>query len=135
MFDHFVDTRNFIIKDTHREKAPSNKTLALTKTTLKFTKRPKTPGITFHFSCSSGWNKCWYVWIYKEMDYLTSRIILQKASSYKYQFWTKVCDGWAKYKEKVPDMSDSNQKLETICNSKLKFAELKDLFIKKAQKN
>ena len=35
-------------------------------------------------------------------------------------------DGWAKYKEIV---------LETTCNSKLKFAELKDLFIKRVQKN
>ena len=28
-------------------------------------------------------------------------------------------DGWVKYKQKVPDMSDSNQNLETKCNSKL----------------
>ena len=32
-------------------------------------------------------------------------------------------------------MSDSNQNLETKCNSKLKFAELKDFFIKRVQKN
>ena len=31
-------------------------------------------------------------------------------------------DGWVKYKEKVPDMSDPNQNVETTCNSKLKFA-------------
>ena len=37
---------------------------------------------------------------------------------------SSLSDGWAKYKQKVPDMSDSNQTLETICNSKLKFAEL-----------
>ena len=30
-------------------------------------------------------------------------------------------DGWAKYKEKVPDVSDSNQNVETTYNSKLKF--------------
>ena len=29
-------------------------------------------------------------------------------------------DGWAKYKEKVPDVSDLNQNVETTCNSKLK---------------
>ena len=29
-------------------------------------------------------------------------------------------DCWAKYKEKVPDMSDSNQNVETTCNSKFK---------------
>ena len=32
-------------------------------------------------------------------------------------------------------MSDSNQNHETICNSKLKFAELTDFFIKRVQKN
>ena len=30
-------------------------------------------------------------------------------------------DGWAKYKEKVSDVSDPNQNGETTCNSKLKF--------------
>ena len=31
------------------------------------------------------------------------------------------CDGWAKYKEKVPNVSDPNQNVEITCNSKLKF--------------
>ena len=44
-------------------------------------------------------------------------------------------DGWAKYKQKVPDMSDSNQNLEKTCNSKLKFTELKYFFIKRVPKN
>ena len=35
-----------------------------------------------------------------------------------------ISDGRAKYKEKVPDVSDPNQNLETTCNSKLKFTEL-----------
>ena len=43
-------------------------------------------------------------------------------------------DGWAKYKEKVPDVSDPNQNVETTSNSKLKFTELKYLFIKRLQK-
>ena len=30
-------------------------------------------------------------------------------------------DGWAKYKEKVTDVLDPNQNVETTCNSKLKF--------------
>ena len=30
-------------------------------------------------------------------------------------------DGWAKFKEKVSDVSDLNQNVETTCNSKLKF--------------
>ena len=42
---------------------------------------------------------------------------------------------WAKYEENVPDVLDSNQNVETTCNSKLKFTELKDLFIKRVQKN
>ena len=83
---------------------------------LKFTKRPKTPviilkkhgflwsesGICRRFSCFSGWNKRWYASIYKEteqkMNRLTSRILLQKASSYKYQFCSKVFvffQGWS----------------------------------------
>ena len=43
-------------------------------------------------------------------------------------------DDKAKYKGKVPDMSDFNQNVETTCNSKLNFIELKDLFIKRVQK-
>ena len=46
---------------------------------------------------------------------------------------SSLSDGWAKYKKKVPDVSDSNQNVETTCNSKLKFIELKDLFIKRVQ--
>ena len=30
-------------------------------------------------------------------------------------------NGWAKYEEKVPDVLDLNQNVETTCNSKLKF--------------
>ena len=41
----------------------------------------------------------------------------------------------AKYKEKVTDVSDPNQNVVTTCNSKLKFTQLKGLFIKKVQKN
>ena len=52
-----------------------------------------------------------------EMDYLTSKILMcifkaGLSSSY---------DDWAKYKEKVPDVSDPNQNVKTTCNSKLKF--------------
>ena len=38
---------------------------------------------------------------------------------------SSLSDGWAKYKEKVPDVSDSNQNVEATCNSKFKFIELK----------
>ena len=44
-------------------------------------------------------------------------------------------DGWAKYRKKVLDVSDPNQNVETRSHSKLKFTQLKDLFIKRAQKN
>ena len=37
---------------------------------------------------------------------------------------------WAKYKDKVPDVSESSQNIETPCKSKLKLTELKDLFSK-----
>ena len=39
----------------------------------------------------------------------------------------KLSDGWAKYKEKVRDVSYSNQNVEATCNSRVKFTELKDL--------
>ena len=42
-------------------------------------------------------------------------------------------DGWAKCKEKVPNVSDPNQTVETRSHSKLKFT--KDFFIKRVQKN
>ena len=46
----------------------------------------------------------------------------------------KAGDDLAKYKEKVPDVSDSNRNVETACNSKLKLIELNDLFIRRVQK-
>ena len=39
---------------------------------------------------------------------------------------SSLSDGWAKYKEKVTEMSDFNQNVETTCNSKLKFVEFSD---------
>ena len=78
-----------------------------------------------------------------EIDCLISRILFQKASSYtnvssapKYVYLqgsglSSLSGGWAKYKVKVSDVSDSNQNLETTCNSKLKFTELKYLIIKR----
>ena len=70
-----------------------------------------------------------------EMDCLTSRRPFQKtaaatnvssAPTYGHLPVFKAglsssYDGWAKCKEKVPDVSDSNQNVETTCNSKLKF--------------
>ena len=48
---------------------------------------------------------------------------------------SSLSDGWANYKVKVFVQSDSNQNIETACNLKLTFAELRDLFIKRVQKN
>ena len=48
---------------------------------------------------------------------------------------SSLSDCWAKYKEKVPDVLNPNQNAETTWNSKLKFTELKYLFIKRVQKN
>ena len=42
-------------------------------------------------------------------------------------------DGLAKNKEKVPNVSNSNQHVETTWKSKLKFTEYQDLFIKRVQ--
>ena len=68
-----------------------------------------------------------------EMDGLTSRILLQKVCSYKYQFCSyqskaglkaglsSSYDGWAICEEKVPNVLDHNQNVQTTCNSKLKF--------------
>ena len=67
-----------------------------------------------------------------ETDCLTSRRLLQKICCYKCQLCTKVWasskaglsslyDDWAKCKEKISDVSDPNQNVETTCNSKLKF--------------
>ena len=52
------------------------------------------------------------------------------------QGWSlKLSDGWAGHKVKVPDVSGSIQNVEITYNSKLKFTELTDLFIKRVQKS
>ena len=40
----------------------------------------------------------------------------------------------AKYKDRVPDVSDSNQNIGELCNTKLKLPESKDLCIKSTEK-
>ena len=47
---------------------------------------------------------------------------------------SSLSNGQAKYKEKVHNVSDSNQNVETTCSSKLKLTEFKYLFIKNVQK-
>ena len=69
-----------------------------------------------------------------EIDFLTSMRVLQKICSYKFQFSARkyqhfprlvsqvhMMAGQIKCKEKVPDVSDPSQNVETTCNSKLKF--------------
>ena len=48
---------------------------------------------------------------------------------------SSLSDSWAKHKEKVSDVSGFNQNVKRTYNSKLKVTELKDLFIKRVQKN
>ena len=63
-----------------------------------------------------------------EMVYLTSRILLQLQMSVlnqsMYIFKAGLLgsyDGWAKYKEEAPDVSNPNRNVETTCNSKFRF--------------
>ena len=115
---------------------------------LKFTKQPKTLKITFKNMPFSEGNQLFSgavlqkvnagmrqftkkqigKWIVKHQEYFCRRLPVKVSSL------SSLSDGWAKYKEKVPDVSDSNQNVETTCNSKLRFTELKDLFIKRVQK-
>ena len=41
---------------------------------------------------------------------------------------------WVEYKNKVPDVSDSNQNIGASCNTKLNLPEIKDLCIKSTEK-
>ena len=65
------------------------------------------------------WIKQMLIWFKLQRDgtgngFLTSRMLFQNVCSYKFQFctpeyvhlqgWSLKYDGWAKYKEKVPDM-------------------------------
>ena len=59
-------------------------------------------------------------------------VLLQSVCIFK-TVLTRLSNGWAKYKEKASDKSDVNQNVETPRNSKI--TELKDLFIKRMQKN
>ena len=77
------------------------------------------------------WMKQMLIWFNLQKDGtgnglpITSRILLQYVCSYKCQFFkpglSSSYDGWAKYKEKVPDVPEPNQNVEKTCNSKLKF--------------
>ena len=115
--------------------------------------RPKTPGIAFKNMAFSEGNQLFAGDFQAVLDE-TNAIMLQFrngtgntfAESFQLQMSTLhqsmgifkaglSSDGWAKYKEKVTDVSDSNQNDETTRNSKLTFTELKDLFIKRVQRN
>ena len=74
------------------------------------------------------------------MDHLGERILLQKknavlndSSARKYlnlQDWSlNFRDIRGKFKNKVPDVSDSNQNIETSCKSRLKLCVLKHLYV------
>ena len=117
---------------------------------LKFTERPKTLQITSKItwlslqgiSCLQVifvqiWMKQTLIWFSLQRDGTRNRLSNIKdtfAESLQLQMSVlhqSMCifkaglsssyDGWAKYKEKVPDVSDPNQNVETTCKSKLKF--------------
>ena len=78
------------------------------------------------------WN---WKWIFQHHRYFCKRLpttTISFAPKYVCIFkagLSSLSDGWAKCKEKVPSVSDSNQNVEITCNYKLRFIELKDLFI------
>ena len=117
---------------------------------FKFTERPKTTGITSKktwlslkgMSCLQVifmliWMKQTLIWFNLQRDETGNRSSkikdtfsksLQLQMSVLHQSMcifkaglSSSYDGWAKYKEKVPDVSDPNQNVEATCNSKLKF--------------
>ena len=118
---------------------------------LKFTERPKTPAITSKtiwlslITCLQGifvliWLKQTMIWLNLQRDGIgkglsnikdtfAEGLQLQKSSfapKCVHRPVFKAClsssyDGWAKFKEKVPDVSDPSQNVETTCNSKLTF--------------
>ena len=62
---------------------------------------------------------------------LQQQMSVQRCAS---SMWSlKLIDGWTKYKEKVSDVSHSNQNLEK--KQSFKFMEITDLFIKRVKKN
>ena len=72
------------------------------------------------------WN---WKWIVQHQGYFCRKFAATNVSSASncmhLQGWSlksSSYDSWAKYKEKVPDVSDPNQNVETTYNSKLKFA-------------
>ena len=77
-----------------------------------------------------------------EMDCLASRVTSEKDSNYKCQFCTKVCiskEGLlrhirAKHKDTATDFSDAKQETGTSFQCKLKITELKDMYLKSAEK-
>ena len=76
-----------------------------------------------------------------EMKLHKSRILFQKDSCYKCQFCTKVralsmlvSQACTNYIDKVPDVSGSNQNIETSCKNKSKSTELKNLRFKNTEK-
>ena len=61
--------------------------------------------------------KRWYGSVYKEIELEMDCLWIDSSDLYV----TSSYDSWAKYKEKVPNVLDPNQNVDTTCNSKLKF--------------
>ena len=118
---------------------------------LRFTERPRTPGMTSkkNIAFPGGnkqfagdfvliWMKQRLIWFNLQRDGTRNRLSNIKANFAEnlrqqmsvlhqsmsiFQGWSLkfIYDGWAKCKEKVPDVSDPNQNVEITCNSKLTF--------------
>ena len=118
---------------------------------LKFTEQPKTPGLTskknitfpernklFAGDFMLTWMKQLLIRFNLQRDGSRNRlsnikeafaeslqlqvsVLHQRMSIFSHAGLSSSYDGWAKRKEKVPDVSDPNQNVETRSHSKLKF--------------
>ena len=115
----------------------------------KFTKQPKTPGITLkNMAFSEGnhlfWMKKTQIWFHLQRDGTgnglsnikdTATNVSSAPKDVHLQGWSLKFKRWlGKYEEKIPDVSDPNQVVQATSNYKLKFTGLEDLFIKRVQK-
>ena len=90
---------------------------------LKFTERPKTTGITSKKDSFLRRKSAICIYIkdtFAESLQLRMSLLHQSMCIFK-AVLSGLHDGCAKYKEKVPDVSDPNQNVGTTCSSKLKF--------------
>ena len=90
---------------------------------LKFTERPKTQGINFKKAWLSlkgiSYLQVIFVHIWMKQTLMWFNLHSDRTGN-GLSGLSRLSDGWVKYKEKVPDLSDPNQNVKTTCSSKLK---------------